>query len=152
MKTVGFMPILRPRPVFVSDHIGDGVRQARWHENPDSTVARNGAIRARLQTRARWGTRMRLSDPAELGLGLGSADFDEVFRPFLKRWAEPGDSEWRQALRERDASMRSKLLRRWLPGFKRARTDERIRQEYDKVWSRREFEKYALDSVAKRPS
>jgi SAM-dependent methyltransferase len=95
---------------------------------------------------------MRLSDPAELGLGLGAADFDEAFRPFVTRWAEPGDAEWRQALRERDASMRSKLLRRWLPGFKRARTDERIRQEYDKVWSRREFEKYALDSVAKRPS
>lgn len=95
---------------------------------------------------------MRLSDPAELGLGLRAADFDQAFRPFLARWAEPGDAEWRQALRERDASMRSKLLRRWLPGFKRARTDERIRQEYDKVWSRREFEKYALDSVAKRPS
>ena len=46
----------------------------------------------------------------------------------------------------------SKLLRRWLPGFKRARTDERIRQEYDKVWSRHEFEKYALESVPKRPS
>ncbi|HSD34706.1 MAG TPA: class I SAM-dependent methyltransferase [Alphaproteobacteria bacterium] len=95
---------------------------------------------------------MRLSDAAELGLGLGAADFDEAFRPFLARWAEQGDPDWRQALRERDASMRSKLLRRWLPGFKRARTDDRIRQEYDKVWSRREFEKYALDSPAKRPS
>ena len=67
---------------------------------------------------------MRLSDAAELGLGLGAADFDEAFRPFLTRWAEPGDPDWRQALRERDASMRSKLLRRWLPGFKRARTDD----------------------------
>lgn len=93
-----------------------------------------------------------MSDPAELGLGLGLADFEEAFRPFLAGAGEPSAAEWRQALRERDASMRSKLLRRWLPGFKRARTDERIRQEYDKVWSRREFERYALDSPAKRPS
>ena len=92
---------------------------------------------------------MRLSDTAELGLGLSAADFDEAFRP-LSRWADQAEPEWRNALRERDAKIRAKLIRRWIPGFKRPRTDERILQEYNKVWSRRDIEQYALDVLPKR--
>ena len=82
------------------------------------------------------------------GYHLSPVDFEDVFRP-LARPVDWNDPEWRQALRERDRSLRSKLWRRWLPGFKRARSIDRILREYNKAWSRSEFERYALDNPPK---